>query len=636
MDQLTTALYWLPKDETWRARLKAFRARSEPSAEAWDEAVALANLRLEFTGINALDQAVQALFKGRLPPGVGTKPVRLAILGSSTTSHLHAGIRAAGLRRGMWISTYEPDYGQYFQELADKESGLHAFKPTAVLFVLDAQAIALGVTSGMNDAVAEGALAEVTGRVKEAWRLAREAFACPIIHQTGLDVFPGIVGENEDRLGGARGAFMARYNEWLKREAPGAGVDLLSIDRHVLRQGLFAWFNPALWHRSKQEISLPASPLYGDLVGRVLAAKQGRSFKCLVLDLDNTLWGGVIGDDGLEGIALGQGSALGEAFVSVQDYAREQARRGIILAVCSKNDEANAIEPFEKHPDMVLKKSEIACFVANWQDKAGNLRAIAQRLNIGIDSLVFLDDNPFERALVRQELPMVAVPEVGDDPALYPYTLADAGYFESVAITDEDRARGAQYQGNLAREALRDAVTDMDSYLRGLEMQMIWRPFDAVGLSRTVQLINKTNQFNLTTKRYTEDDVKAIMDDERAVGLQLRLTDRFGDNGIIGIVIGKLGEDGVLEVDTWLMSCRVLGRQVEQATLNLLAAKAKELGARAVRGVYVPTKKNGMVKNHYEKLGFTVVETDEAGGSVAVLDFGGFVPPDIFIDIVEG
>jgi FkbH-like protein len=380
--------------------------------------------------------------------------------------------------------------------------------------------------------------------------------------------------------------------------------------------------------------------MYGDLIGRIIAAKQGKSYKCLVMDLDNTMWGGVVGDDGLEGIVIGQGSALGEAFVAFQEYARELSRRGIILAVCSKNDEANALEPFEKHPEMVLKRGDIACFVANWTDKAANIRTIAAELNIGLDSLVFIDDNPFERTLVRQELPMVAVPEVGDDPVSYAQILSDAGYFEGLAVTQEDRERTGQYQGNRLREALKSSATDLPSYLRGLEMQLIWRRFDQIGLSRTVQLINKTNQFNLTTRRYTEDDVLGVMRDNRSFGLQLRLLDRFGDNGIISIVIGRMQEEaaeeeGDLLIDTWLMSCRVLGRQVEPTTLNLVAEQAQKLGAKRLVGEYIPTKKNAMVKDHYAKLGFTVVNEAADGSSRAVLDLTAFTPAETFIDVRE-
>jgi FkbH-like protein len=354
-----------------------------------------------------------------------------------------------------------------------------------------------------------------------------------------------------------------------------------------------------------------------------------------VLDLDNTLWGGVVGDDGLASLVLGQGSAAGEAFVAFQDYARELSRRGIILAVCSKNDEANALEPFEQHPEMLLRRGDIASFVANWNDKPANLRTIAGELNIGLDSLVFVDDNPFERNLVREALPMVAVPEISDDPATYARTLANAGYFEGVSVTDEDRDRSRQYQSNRQREALKVSATDLDSYLRGLEMQLIWKQFDQLGLQRTVQLINKTNQFNLTTRRYSGEEILALMHDKRAFGLQLRLTDRFGDNGIIGIVIGRMSDDDCL-IDTWLMSCRVLGRQVEPTTLNLVAAAAKRLGARRLIGEYLPTKKNGMVHEHYSKLGFSVVETRADGSTRSILDLPSFVPASTFIEVKEG
>jgi FkbH-like protein len=627
-----TVLYWLSEIEDWRAGLKALDNKGEA---AWDEAVALANSRLDFIRTNALDQIVSRLFGEGPPAHLATKPVRLALLGSSTMAHLHAAIRVAGLRRGLWITIYENDYGQYWQELTDPDSALHAFEPNAVLFALDPHHLAAGLGASLDRTEVEQNFQEVQDRVRECWRLAGEAFRCPIIQQTPLPVHPPLLGNNEHRLPGSRQGFVARFNHELRRLADSEGVDLLALDARAATDGLKAWHDPALWHRAKQEISPAAAPIYGELVARLLAAKQGRSAKCLVLDLDNTLWGGVVGDDGLEGLVIGQGSALGEAFVAFQEYARELSRRGVILAVCSKNDEANAVEPFEKHPEMVLKRHDIASFVANWNDKASNLRAIAEELNIGIDSLVFVDDNPFERSLVRRELPMVAVPEVGEDPATFAQTLADAGYFEGLAVTEEDRARTNQYQGNRQRERLKASATDLDSYLHSLEMELIWRRFDKLGLQRTVQLINKTNQFNLTTRRYTEEDVLAIMADERAFGLQLRLVDRFGDNGIIAIVIGKMDGAEDLVIDTWLMSCRVLGRQVEPTTLNLIADAAKRLGARRLIGEYIPTKKNGMVKDHYQKLGFTIVETDPDGSSRNLLDLPTFVPANTIITVTE-
>jgi FkbH-like protein len=628
-----TSLIWLPEIKDWRDRVRAIPPAPE---DAWEAGVALANTRIDFIRTNALDEAVRKVIGPSPPKGLGTKPVRLAILGSCTLAHLHGAIRVAGLRRGIHVTIYEADFGQYWQELTDPDSGLFEFAPTAILFALDGHHLAAGVNASMQAQDAAAALEEMQNRVRECWRLAREAFKCPIIHQTPLNVHPTVLGSNEHRLQGSKHTFIARLNAELRTMADADGVDLLTLDDRMAIDGQKAWYDPALWHRAKQEVSPAAAPMYGDLVGRLLAAKQGRSYKCLVLDLDNTTWGGVVGDDGLEGLVLGQGSALGEAFTAFQEYARELTRRGIILAVCSKNDEANALEPFEKHPEMVLKRSDIACFVANWSDKANNIKHIAQTLSIGLDSLVFIDDNPFERTLVRQELPMVAVPEVVDDPSTFPQILADAGYFEGLAVTDEDRQRSSQYQGNIQREQLRSSATDLPSYLRGLEMQLTYKRFDQIGLQRTVQLINKTNQFNLTTRRYTEDDVLGVMRDNRAFGLQLRLLDRFGDNGIISIVIGKMQDDDDLLIDTWLMSCRVLGRQVEPTTLNLVADQAQKLGAKRLIGEYVPTKKNGMVKDHYAKLGFTTVEKTESGGNRNVLDLTGFTPAETFIDVREG
>ncbi len=615
-------LHWLPAPPPdWRDRLRAL-PQTSPDA-SWTTAIALAAFNLPFLLTNALDQAAHRTLP-EPPPSLATKPVRLAILSSSTNTHLLPAIRVAGLRRGLWIDTYEPDFAQYLQELSDPASALHQFRPNCILVALDTQHLAAAP------------LAETLAHIQNTWTLAKNAFHCPVIHQTALPLYPPLLGSNEHRLPGSKSAFIAALNHRLRPIADDAGIDLLALDTRAAQDGIAAWHNPTLWHHAKQEITPAIAPLYGDLVARLIAAKQGRSAKCLVLDLDNTLWGGVIGDDGLEGIVIGQGSASGEAFVAFQEYARELSRRGVILAVCSKNDEPNALEPFEKHPEMLLKRIDIASFVANWSDKAANIRQIAAELNIGLDSLVFIDDNPFERNLVRQELPMVAVPEVGEDPSGFITAIADAGYFEALAVTEEDRERTAQYQENKAREALKASTTDLNSYLRGLEMQLLWRPFDRIGLPQIVQLINKSNQFNLTTRRYTEEEILAVMDDPAAFGLQLRLLDRFGDNGIIAIIIGRLRNTADLEIDTWLMSCRVLGRQVEPTTLKLIAEQAKNLGARRLLGEYIPTKKNGMVKDHYPRLGFTVMETTDQGGSRALLDLAAFTPTPTFIHVTQG
>jgi FkbH-like protein len=344
----------------------------------------------------------------------------------------------------------------------------------------------------------------------------------------------------------------------------------------------------------------------------------------------------VIGDDGLEGIKLGQGSGVGESFVAFQRFVRDLASRGVILAVCSKNDEKTALEPFEKHPEMVLKRSDIAAFSANWNDKASNLKQIAQQLNIGLDSLVFVDDNPYERNQVRGELPMVAVPELPEDPALYPDCLVSAGYFEAVALTTEDLIRVEQYQKNVEREKIQASFTDLSEYLKSLEMELIWGPFDSLSLPRVTQLINKTNQFNLTTRRYSEDETRRFSEDPKAVTLRCRLIDRFGDNGIIGIIIALEQKEGDWLVDTWLMSCRVLGRGVEQAMMDLLVQETENKGAQKLIGQYFPTAKNNMVKDHYPDLGFEPLGTDEKGNSRWSLTLGTKKKFDYFMKLQKG
>ncbi len=599
-------LHWLPRRSTWPRDL----ASTVPGPQAWPALCALARTRVDALETRSLDRKRQRLVP-EPPPDLAVPPIRLAVLASSTVDHLLPAIRVGGLRRDLWIETHTPDYGQYTQALMDPASALHAFRPTAVLFALDAHHLLAEIEPSGDAAVATQRVTQIAADLSAQWARARQSFRCQVIQQTLPPVFDPLFGSNEHRLPGSRYWAVQQLNAELRQRADAEGVDILALDAAVASDGLAAWHDPALWHRAKQEVHPSAAPGYGDLVARLLAAALGRSSKALVLDLDNTLWGGVIGDDGMDGIQLGQGSALGEAFVAFQRYARDLSRRGVILAVCSKNDEANAIEPFEHHPEMVLKRSDIACFVANWTDKAQNIRDIAAMLNIGLDSLVFADDNPAERAIVRRELPMVAVPELPEDPTLWPSTLAAAGYFESLRLTKEDLERSGQYQANLQRTSLLASASDIEGYLRSLEMRAIWSRFDRIGQARTVQLINKTNQFNLTTRRITDEEVAALIDDERALTLQIRLTDTFGDNGVIAIVIG-LFEPGTrdIRIDTWLMSCRVLGRRMEEETLNLVVAQARALGAERLIGVYRPTPKNHMVRDHYHRLGFTPAGDD--------------------------
>jgi FkbH-like protein len=355
--------------------------------------------------------------------------------------------------------------------------------------------------------------------------------------------------------------------------------------------------------------------------------------KVAVLDLDNTLWGGVIGDDGLEGIEIGDTSPRGEAFKAFQQYLLSLTERGILLAVSSKNDREKAVEPFEKHPEMVLRMKDFASFRANWEPKSENIRQIAADLNLGIDSLVFIDDNPAEIDIVKQFVPEVETVWVGADPTEFIERLQSARLFEPATVTAEDAERVEQYRQEARRQEMLTSCTDMKSYLRSLEMKAVIREFRAVDAPRIAQLINKSNQFNLTTRRRTEAEVHELIARPGCAAFTVRLTDRFGDHGLIAVVIGQMRGE-TFEIDTWLMSCRVLKRQVEEEVVNEMARLAARLGAKRIAAWYLPTAKNGMVRDLYPRMGFaTVGETPER--SEFELDLAAFEIKPTEIEIVE-
>ena len=595
-------LDWLPDPGPWAERLTSLR-----QAPSWDGFVALANTRLNALRTNALARALDAAYPGP-PPGLARTPVRLAVLGSATVSHLLPAIRVAGLRRGLWIEVYEGAYGAYRQDILDPASGLHAFAPDEILLSLDSGHVTAGFDVAQDAEQARRAEDAVLADWRRLWRAARTQLGCGLIHQTLLPTPVPVAGSGEQRLPGSRAAAVARLNAALPGLAAEEGIDVLALDAAVQRHGLSAWHDSVWWWRAKQEIAPAAAPFYGDLVARMLGARRGLSRKALVLDLDNTLWGGVVGDDGTANLVLGPGSAEGEAFAAFQAYARDLSRRGIVLAVVSKNDEANALDAFERHPEMVLTRGTIAAFLANWDDKAENLRRVAARLKLGLDALVFVDDNPFERDRVRTALPEVAVPELPPDPSGYADRIAGAGYFEALTVTAEDRARSGHYA---ARQEVEAQGGDLAAYLAGLDMRLLWRRFTAPDLPRIVQLVNKTNQFNLTTRRITEGEARDLLSDPDALALRFRLTDRLADNGIVGIVIGRRAGDALV-LDTWLMSCRVIGRGAEAAMRDAVVAAARAFGAARLVGLYRPSPKTGMVRDLYPRLGFSPLGPDAA------------------------
>lgn len=605
------SILWLEPHADLSSAISEAKTETDPLLRL-ASVVRLSAHRRDFTQTGRLDRLAGEGF-----PQAGSNgftPLRIALLASHSVEHLLPSIRVAGLHRRLALSLHVAPYGLYRQALLGDDQALEAFAPQLILLALDAHDTPLQLTL---DAGEDEVSAAVDARVSELrllWRKARERYRAQVIQQTLVATEPALFGSYEALVPAAPYSVIERLNNAIRRAAQEEGVLLLDIAWHAARGAYGAALgDPVRWHQAKQLVSPALAPLFGDQLARIAAASVGLSRKCLVLDLDNTLWGGVIGDDGVDGISLGQGSATGEAYLAFQRYIKGLASRGVILAVCSKNDIAVAEAAFE-HPQMHLKRADIAAFVANWEDKASNLRTIARLLNIGLDSLVFVDDNPAERDIVRRELPEVAVPELPDDIAGYPARLAAAGYFEAVSFTADDQARGRSYAANAERNAELGQSSDMEGYLRGLKMQLGVSYIGASDLPRVTQLINKTNQFNLCTRRYTEAEVEQRLGDPQGVALAVRLTDKFGDNGLISVVMAhpctSLGT-GELLIDTWLMSCRVLGRQVEHAVLEILADVAHAQGACVLVGEYRPTPRNSMVAGHYVKLGFTPREAPE-------------------------
>jgi FkbH-like protein len=625
---------WLPVARDFREDLRAALAHAEPT-DGLEALSALAGNRLSFLETIQLDRALARLGVKEAP---GFQGVRLAILASSTVDHLPPAIRVAGLRRRLLIGTHSGSYGQYRQDLLDPASALHRFQPQAALFSLTAREAIAGVALTASRADVDGAIGRFVTELRSLWRKAREIGVATVIQQTFVDVSDSLFGGYDRMVPGAPATIVARLNDQLCEAAARAGVLILDAARASQRDGIDAWFDVGRWLQGKLEIAPQAAPLYGDLAARILAAERGLSKKCLVLDLDNTLWGGVIGDDGLDGIVLGEGSAAGEAHLALQHYAKGLKERGVVLAVCSKNDARIAEAAFRDHPEMALRRSDFAAFQANWDDKAQNLKAIAARLNIGVDSLVFVDDNPIERARVRQSLPMVAVPELPEDPAHYVRCLAEAGYFEAVAFTAEDRGRAQSYAANAEREAMLGSAESMDDFLRGLAMTAVYGTFTVIDHPRVVQLINKTNQFNTTTRRYAADEVARIMEEPDSLTLQFRLLDRLGDNGLVSTMIMRpAAGDETLEIENWVMSCRVFGRELEFEAMNIAVRAARERGVRMLVANYIPTPKNDVISKLYLSLGFTEVDQPApANGTTRwALDLSDYVPRKTHIVVQE-
>jgi FkbH-like protein len=529
--------------------------------------------------------------------------VKVALAGSYTTTLLAGLIRLCGFREGLDIDLYESRFGQYAQDLLDPASELHAFQPAAVILAVHEGALQLPDASDRPHADVDNEFA----RWRRLWEAAARNGARVIQH--------GIALRPEHPLGhlagrvGSRYAMARQLNLRFLQEAP-ADVMVVDCDRLASVAGASAWFDDRYWYLTKQAVGPEALPALAKHTAAVLAASLGMSRKCLVLDLDGTLWGGVIGEDGLGGIRLGAGPA-GEAFVDFQSYLLDLKRKGVLLAVASKNNEAEARAPFEQHPDMRLQLDDFAAFKANWDDKASNLRAIAGQLNLSLNSLVMVDDNPAERALIRQQLPEVDVITLPEDPAGYRRALAGYLRFESVALTEDDMRRTEQYRARQAAAALEASVTSLEEFHRSLQMEALVLPFDEFHLPRIAQLIAKTNQFNLSGRRWSLAELRAMVATGDAIHFYLKLRDRFVDHGLVAAMIARCDGETAF-IDTWVMSCRVIGRTVEAEMLSELSRRAIERGCRRLQGIHVATGRNEPARDVYRRLGFALLNHEAA------------------------
>jgi FkbH-like protein len=605
-DSLQIFLAASERDRPVAFAMVAARLREALDAARYDEAAALLRRAvfpsIDYTSAQALVRLRQKL-RGQT---ASNHKIKLAVLGSFTTKQLVALIDLHLFAMGVEAEIYEGEYGVFRQEILDPTSEFYQFAPKILFLATTWRDLGRRPGFDSDQAAVCSTIQAEQGDWSALWQTAHHHLGCQII-QNNFTIPPWrSFGNHEARHPGSFGKYLTAMNLAVTEAAP-PFVTIHDVDHLASTWGRWRWDDLRFFHQAKMPCDPECLVDYSHSVASIIAAQLGLAKKCLVLDLDNTLWGGVIGDDGLGGIRLGQGNPEGEAYLEFQKYVKNLRQRGVLLAVCSKNREETALEVFDKHPEMALRREDISCFVANWEDKATNLRTIAKTLNIGLDSLVFADDNPAERAIARQLVPEVAVPELPEDVTGYVKTLEQHRYFQVLSIGAEDLRRTEYYRSDAMRRDTQASAGDLQTFLQSLEMIARIGPITAVTMERSVQLIQRSNQFNLTTRRRSIAELSALLADKRWISRTVSLADRFGDNGLISVLLAQIREHS-LEIDTWLMSCRVLKRGVEAFLLNHLCQVARDHGLNVIRGEYIPTSKNELVRNHYAELGFSKID----------------------------
>ena len=554
--------------------------------------------------------------------------IKMALAGDTSTQLLSTVICGMGVERGYNIKLFEAEYNQVERQFLDLSSDLYQFD--ADFIVIFQSTHKLGEHHSLLSTEQQVMLADerlnFLASVCETPKLAGKK----IIYFNYPEIGDTVFGSYSNKVESSFTYQVRKLNYELMRLSQQYQnlfiCDLAELQNKFGRDKMFA---PNTYANTEMVLRMDVLPYVASRVMDIICAVKGQFKKCLILDLDNTIWGGVIGDDGLEGIQLGHGLGIGKMFTEFQMWVKKLKQRGVIICVASKNNEDTAKEPFEKHPDMVLKLADIAVFQANWETKVDNIRTIQQILNIGFDSMVFLDDNPFERQMVRENIPSITVPELPEYPEDYLEYLYSLNLFETASYSNLDKDRTKQYQVEAQRVSLSKTFTNEADFLKSLNMVSVVSGFTKFNTPRVAQLSQRSNQFNLRTIRYTDADIEAMAKDPNVIDLCFTLEDKFGDNGLIAVVIMKPLNKETLFVDTWFMSCRVLKRGMENFTINTMVEKAKAVGFKKIIGEYLPTPKNKMVEKHYAGLGFAKIESKET--AQYVLDIDAYQPRECYI-----
>jgi FkbH-like protein len=542
----------------------------------------------------------------------GLPELRVALLSDAATQLLVPLLRELFRRGGFATSFYEAPFAAIELEVFNPSSDFYAFKPDVVVLLNSTQALrAAFFQPGTNPEF----VGEVEGRIVGVWDAIRSNTAALVIQSIYVMPYERLFGNYDLKHTASWSNAVAEINRRTVLAARERNNVLLNdVDGLASWVGRSMWFDERFWDLAKSFCATEHLPAVARNITDIALAARGRTVKCVILDLDNTLWGGIVGDDGVDGIAL-SAHGDGEAFHRFQSFLLGLKKRGILLCVCSKNEHAAAIKPFEEHPEMVLRKDDITIFVANWENKVENIKRIRESLEIGYDTIVFLDDNPFERNSVRAILPDVIVPELPEDPADYIKALSELNLFETTSVSAEDSGRADLYRAEFERRSSAHTFSSFEEYLQSLNMTIEVARFEPSRLSRIAQLLQRSNQFNLTTHRYNERECETMMLDASCLPLYGCLRDRFGDHGLISIIVARPDPTAsVLEITDWLMSCRVLARGVEEYLMKYVIGEATRLKLEVVAGTYIPTAKNAMVREFFAKFGFQKVG-ETAGGT---------------------